>query len=40
MRKYGIENFTYEIIEDNILSIEDRSETERNSIIKFESLVT
>lgn len=40
MRKYGIENFTYEVIEDNIPSIEDRAEIERDNIIKFESLVT
>lgn len=38
MRKYGIENFVYEIIEDNIQTREKRAEREKYWIIKCNSL--
>ena len=38
MRKYGIENFCYEIIEDHIQTKEERAIKEKENIIKFNSL--
>lgn len=38
IRKYGIENFSYEIIEDHIATYEERVELEYQNIIKFQSL--
>ena len=38
MRKYGIENFSYEILKSNILTLEERAAQEKYYIIKYNSL--
>ena len=38
MRKYGIENFSYEIIEKNIETLQEREKIERQYILQFNSI--
>lgn len=38
MRKYGIENFSYEVIERNIDTLEEREKKEYDYIIKYNSI--
>ena len=40
IRKYGIENFKYEIIQEHIVSLEERFEAEQNYIIANNSLTS
>lgn len=38
IRKYGEENFDYEIIEDNIITLEERAHREKFYILKYNSI--